>query len=115
LAGEVLVEAAARQPGRTHDLVDRYVGEAVAVEQPPRALDDALPRSFLVLFRVGHVTVLPRCRRDDSSMTEDVLEHLLCALLMKVPHPATTRATGGPHDDATVQAFGAGRAGSVPA
>src|SRR5262249_32666834 len=85
LAGEMLVEAAAGQPGCSHDLVDRHVGEPVAIEQPPRALDDALPRRLLVLFRVGHLPGLPLPDRDDSSMTKDVLEHLLCALLMKAP------------------------------
>jgi hypothetical protein len=48
LVGEVVVEAAARQPGARHDLIDRDRLEAVAVEHAPGAFDDA--RAGLLLM-----------------------------------------------------------------
>jgi hypothetical protein len=52
LGVEVIVEAAAGEPGIGHDLVDGDAGQAVAVEQAPRAPDNPLPGPRLVFVRV---------------------------------------------------------------
>src|SRR5262245_8729330 len=49
LAAEVPIEAAAREAGIGHDLVDRNAGIAVAVEQSPGAFKDFLARGALML------------------------------------------------------------------
>src|SRR5215471_1105579 len=49
LGTEMPVETAARKAGIGHDLVDRGLGEALPVDQPPCTLNDALA-SFLLVF-----------------------------------------------------------------
>jgi hypothetical protein len=54
LVSEVVVEAAAGEAGVRHDLIDRDRLEAVTIEHPSRALDDAGAGPLLVLRRIGH-------------------------------------------------------------
>jgi hypothetical protein len=48
------IEAAMRQPGRMHNCVHTHPVDAVLAKQPPRRIDDVLPRLGLLLIRSSH-------------------------------------------------------------
>src|SRR5258708_2719748 len=58
LAAEVPIEAAARQSGIFHDLLDRHLRESPSIEEASRTFQDSPPCIVLVLPRVGHAVLL---------------------------------------------------------
>jgi hypothetical protein len=83
LVGEVVVEAAAGEAGVRHDLIDRDRLEAVTIEHPSRALDDAGAAPLLVLRRIGHerppLGSHAVAGRSIAPFENNVLEHILPA------------------------------------
>jgi hypothetical protein len=67
---EMPVESAVGQSGTFHDLADRNLLEALAVEQASGAFEDLPTRGKFVLRRIGHVVLRVVQAKDD-------VEHLL--------------------------------------
>src|SRR5436190_1174885 len=66
LAAEMAIEAAVRQARARHDLLDRNLGEPLAVEQPSGAFEDPFPRILLALLGIGHLSSSRGSQRDEE-------------------------------------------------
>src|SRR5690242_9967754 len=76
LAVEITVEAAAREAGVGHDLIDGYAFKAMAIEKPARAVNDLLLDFFSMTGRIRHAFLLGEHSADPIERLSRALQNM---------------------------------------